>query len=300
MVCRELCWGAGEHTKHLSENLEGENVQVSISTGKYDLVTAMHGSFASPKYDIIHVQGSPYSPRNTKTPNVVTVHTLIKTERKYEDSLAFKIGEYLERQTLKTADKIIVVNPILKTEIIDAYDIPADKIYIIYNGVDAREFDSVGNISRNEFVLTGGREIARKRFSDVFEAAQKAELQVMRFGDVFCSREHLINLYKTARMFICASVYETGPITVMEAMAAKCPVICSNIPAVKDLVIDGETGILFEPRDVSELAEKMELLNNSTDLREQLTENAYKHIKNNFNWEDITRQTKDVYMEVLK
>jgi len=44
----------------------------------------------------------------------------------------------------------------------------------------------------------------------------------------------------------------------------------------------------------------MELLNNSTELREQLTENAYNHIKDNFNWEDIARQTKDVYMEMLK
>lgn len=300
MVCRELCWGAGEHTKHLSENLENEDIRVFIFTGKYDPMTVIHGSFASPKYDIIHVQGSPYSPRNTNVPKIVTVHTLIKTERKYEDSLTFRVGEYLERRTLRTADKIIVVNPILKTEIIDDYNISASKIQVIYNGVDTKEFDVIRTCSRAEFILTGGREVVRKRFIDVFEAACEVKLQVLRFGDVFRPREHIINLYKTAKMFVCASVYETGPITVMEAMAAKCPVICSDIPAIKDLVIDGETGILFEPGDVSELAEKMELLNNSPELRERLVENAYKHIKNNFNWEDIARQTKDVYMEVLR
>ena len=300
MVCRELYWGAGEHTKHLSENLEGENVQVSLFTGKYDLVTATLGSFASPKYDIIHVQGSPYSPRNTNVPKVVTVHTLIKTERKYEDSLTFRIGEYLERRTLKTADRIIGVNPILETELIDAYNIPTSKICVIYNGIDTKEFDAIHVSSRAEFILTGGRETARKRFTDVFEAARKVKLRVLRFGDVFRSREYIVNLYKTAKMFVCASVYETGPITVMEAMAAKCPVICSNIPAIEDLVINGETGILFEPKDISELVEKMELLNNSPELREQLAEDAYKHIKNNFDWEDIAKQTKDVYMEMLK
>ncbi len=299
MVCRELCWGAGEHTKHLSGNLEGEDVHVSLFTGKYDLMTAMHGSFASLKYDIIHVQGSPYSPRNTNVPKIVTVHTLIKTERKYEDSLTFRIGEYLERRTLKTADKIIVVNPILKTELIGAYNIPASKICVIYNGINTKEFDVI-HVSRAEFILTGGREAVRKHFIDVFEAACKVKLRVSRFGEVFRPREHVINLYKTAKMFVCASVYETGPITVMEAMAAKCPVICSDIPAVKDLVIDGETGILFKPGDVSELAEKMKLLSNTPELCEQLAEDAYKHIKNNFNWEDIAKQTKDVYMEVLK
>jgi len=300
MVCRELRWGAGEHTKHLSRNLENVGVEVSLFEGRYDLVTAMLGSFADSKYDIIHVQGSPYSPRNTGVPKVITVHTLLKTERKYEDSLTFRIGEYLERRTLKTADKIIVVNPILKTELIDAYNIPTNKICVIYNGIDTKEFDIIHTSSRAEFILTGGRETARKRFTDVLEAARNVQLQVSRFGDMFCPREQIVNLYKTARMFVCASVYETGPITVMEAMAAKCPVICSNIPAIKDLVIDGETGILFKPKDVSELAGKMKLLDGSPELRNRLAENAYEHIKNNFNWENIAKQTKDVYMEVLE
>lgn len=51
--------------------------------------------------------------------------------------------------------------------------------------------------------------------------------------------------------------YENFPRTIVEAYAAGLPVIASRIGALADLVIDGETGLLFEPGNSQDLASKM-------------------------------------------
>lgn len=51
--------------------------------------------------------------------------------------------------------------------------------------------------------------------------------------------------------------YENFPRTIVEAFACGLPVIASRIGALEDIVRDGETGLLFEPRNASDLADKM-------------------------------------------
>jgi len=87
--------------------------------------------------------------------------------------------------------------------------------------------------------------------------------------------------------------------TVLEAMASKCPVICSNIPALHTLVIDGKTGLFFEPTNAEDLAEKIRCLLNDSKLRRTLADNAYKHLLTNFTYQRYSKVLISIYEEAI-
>jgi glycosyltransferase involved in cell wall biosynthesis len=64
---------------------------------------------------------------------------------------------------------------------------------------------------------------------------------------------------KAARFLVCPSVfYETFGMTVLEAAACGVATIGSRLGAIPELVQDGRTGLLFDPQNCDELAEKAE------------------------------------------
>ena len=75
--------------------------------------------------------------------------------------------------------------------------------------------------------------------------------------------------------------------------------ICSAISAIKGVIIDGKTGLLFRTGDIEDLVKKMQYLLWNEPLKQKLTENAYNHVKTNFNWEKVAKQTIAVYEELL-
>lgn len=69
--------------------------------------------------------------------------------------------------------------------------------------------------------------------------------------------EELRELYSRASVFAIASIAELQSIVTMEAMASALPVVGANAVALPHLVHDGENGYLFEPGNVSDLADKL-------------------------------------------
>ena len=67
--------------------------------------------------------------------------------------------------------------------------------------------------------------------------------------------ETLAILYKTARLFVYPSLYETFGLTILEAMACGCPVITSNISSMPEIA--GGAALLFDPKNVEDLTRQM-------------------------------------------
>lgn len=74
----------------------------------------------------------------------------------------------------------------------------------------------------------------------------------------------------------------------LEAMALKIPVAASGNAGVVDIVIDNETGLLFEPKNYKHLAEKLLILIENSELRNKFAENGYKRAKDAFSFEIMT------------
>lgn len=96
------------------------------------------------------------------------------------------------------------------------------------------------------------------------------------------NRDDVLQLLPHADAFWIASEYEGQSNAVIEAMQAGVPVIASNIAGNRDLVIDGETGCLFEVGDTGKLAEKTHELLNNPELATRLTTAAKSRIEAEF------------------
>lgn len=298
MVTRDLDWGIGFHIRQLVDNLIMEGLDVEVHLGGGNFSTAL-----IPKRlkccDVIHVQGSPFgSAGNDKIPMVTTVHSLLKTEWKYEKKISYKLGVFFENLTLAKSRRIIAVSDLVKDELADKYNTPIQKISVIPNAIDLAKFENPSGVDRlSDLVMSCGRKAKRKGFKTLQKACKSADVRLQTFhGEL--SREELVRKYKEATIFVCASLYETFGFSVAEAMACRCPVISSNIPGVSGLVFGGKTGLLFKPGDAEQLRCRILYLLWNKDLRRRLAENAYMHIKNNFNWREVTKRTIKVYEEV--
>lgn len=67
-------------------------------------------------------------------------------------------------------------------------------------------------------------------------------------------------LYDWADVFVLSSLSEGTPMTVIEAMAKARPVVVPRMTALPEMVIDGRTGLLFQPGSAEDLAGKLTLL----------------------------------------
>lgn len=97
------------------------------------------------------------------------------------------------------------------------------------------------------------------------ELRGQIEAAIARFGlgeDVritgWASEEEVRSCLRDARALVLPSFAEGLPIVIMEAMALGRPVLASNVGAVSELVVDGQTGWLFPPGSVDEIVAAIE------------------------------------------
>jgi glycosyltransferase involved in cell wall biosynthesis len=90
--------------------------------------------------------------------------------------------------------------------------------------------------------------------------------------------ENLVQMYKHFKYYISFSLFEGNPKTVLEAMAAGCIPICSNIPSHSEIVEDNFNGILFDLNNPN-ILKKLDFLNGDEVSTEKLKINALKKVR---------------------
>ena len=101
-------------------------------------------------------------------------------------------------------------------------------------------------------------------------------------------------------LFWIGSGYEGQSNAVLEAMQAALPVIASDIPGNRDLVIPQETGYLVPVGDRAEFARKAHYLLNQNDERLRMGENGRRRIAEEFTVEKMVQRYRDLYADVLQ
>ena len=106
----------------------------------------------------------------------------------------------------------------------------------------------------------------------------------------FVDEDKKAPLLQKMNFVVNTSSKEGWGLTVVESNACGTPVIAANVPGLRDSVIDGKTGILYEYGAVTELAEKMRSLLSHPEQRERLRENALEWAAS-FDWEIAATET---------
>lgn len=102
----------------------------------------------------------------------------------------------------------------------------------------------------------------------------------------FQSGKSLENLIKKATCIVCPAIwYENMPNTVIEAYSYGKPVVASRLGSLAEIVVDNETGLLFEPKNSDELAEKFRMFVDDYNLSGRLGRQARLKCENDYNEE---------------
>ncbi len=122
-------------------------------------------------------------------------------------------------------------------------------------------------------------------------------MRVFFIGTVSLSRG--ISLLKGAQLTVVPSLSEGGGLVNIEAQAAGCPVIASRVGGIPEYVKDGESGLLFEPGNYQELAEKISLLLTDSSLQKKLIYGGIQYARG-FDWNVLAPQYLDLYKRLIK
>ena len=100
-------------------------------------------------------------------------------------------------------------------------------------------------------------------------------------------------------VFVMSSDYEGNPLSVMEAMAAGKPMICTAVGGVPELVEDGECGLLVPPRDAKALAYAMRHVLESPEARKSMGEASARRAEERFDLRVMTEAYEDLYRKLI-
>lgn len=140
-----------------------------------------------------------------------------------------------------------------------------------------------------ELLLTG---IAMQSQETVVAEIQQLGLanRVKLLG--YLPADELPMLYNLARMLVFPSFFEGFGIPLVEAMACGCPIICAESSSLPEVA--GDAGVLFNPRDPEELADKISQLWYDDAGLQVMAERGIQRAKL-FTWEETARKTVQVY-----
>jgi glycosyltransferase involved in cell wall biosynthesis len=112
--------------------------------------------------------------------------------------------------------------------------------------------------------------------------------------------EQTEKVYAILDVFVMASLKETYGTVTIEAMAAGLPIIGTNTGGTPELLEYGRLGILIPPTNEKEMANALEKLYTSKNLREQYGNIARKSAKNRFAYQIQCKQMEELIDKVLK
>ena len=208
-------------------------------------------------------------------------------------------------------EKILLTKISYSTEISVAgsflkYENRNKNIVVIPNGVNVKAFDSV-KVQKNKSpsLIWVGRNHPDKGITYLREAIQRVRRVIPNLKTELVTNgkltgQTLIKAYKRAHLFVLPSLAEGQPITLLEAWAAKLPIVVTSVGDNPSMVKDGVNGILIEPGNVSQLSKAIVKLLKNKDKARQMGLSGYRLVTRHYTWYKIAAATHHVYQSLLK
>jgi len=253
----------------------------------------------------------------------------------YDGRLNFK-NLYLRFATFAAtkSSKIITISNFSKKEILNFYNLPEEKISVIYEGipriinVDEVEKEKIlkkFNINPPYFFYIG-LIVPHKNISNLLKAFKKIEknysniklilagyprLELLNIDQLInelnlkekvfyigaINEKEKIVLYENSIALIFPSFHEGFGLPVLEAQSLGIPVLTSNTSSLPEVAGDG--ALFVNPYDIEDIANGMEKIVFDKNLRKNLIKKGYENIKR-FSWEKAAKETLKVLKEAGK
>lgn len=111
----------------------------------------------------------------------------------------------------------------------------------------------------------------------------------------FVDYQDLYKYLNIADVFCRPSLSEGLGNVFLEAMAAQVPVIATPVGGIPDFLKDNQTGLFCEVSNPSSIAQKVKLLMENNELRENVIQNGYEMVMNNYSWESVSEKMSNIF-----
>jgi len=109
---------------------------------------------------------------------------------------------------------------------------------------------------------------------------------------------NIIDIYNKFDICICSSYSEAFPLSIIEAQASGVPVIASNISSINEIIIDNNTGLLFQVGDKKDLAKKINKIYYNRKLYEYVKDNAIINVREKYSLSRFKLSIQKVYYNI--
>ncbi|MCP5101716.1 MAG: glycosyltransferase family 4 protein [Chloroflexi bacterium] len=243
----------------------------------------------------------------------------------------------LNRDCFKTAVHLVTWSEWAKQGLVDAYEVPAEKVTVIPPGVNVAQWQNgkESGKSTNQLVkiLFVGGNFERKGGQLLLEAFRALRLQqsesaesttalelhlvtrdlitsepgVHVHNDLQPNSERLKKLFHEADIFCLPTYGDCLPMALSEAGAVGLPAVSTNVAAIPEIVRDGETGFVVPVGNGRSLIQALHHLINNPDVRRQQGTQATALVRQSFDAQrnaqklfDLIKQTIDEYKRLQK
>jgi len=312
---------------------QGLEVELFECRGRIDrkAVRSLRHYLASYQIDVLHSHGykaNAYGLRATQNTSVKTVATSHSWPGR---TLRLRTYALLDWIQLRRFDHVCAVSEEVRRALLRAW-VPNHKITVVPNGIDCERFRAgrpilksapefkdklligyVGRLAPEKnlnILLPAVKELLTKLPSVALllcgEGPERGSLQALanRLGidkNVFFlgQRSDLPDVYASSDVFVLPSLSEGTPLSVLEAMAAKTPVVASRVGGVPKILEEGRVGLLVDAGNAQELQSALLDLLSSPERRLYFGQAGFEAAQSKYSSRAMTQVYLSIYSEVL-
>lgn len=226
-----------------------------------------------------------------------------------------------QRESLARADKIIAISHNTKKDIMELFGVDSSKISVIYHGIELYDTFSPRIIEKPYILYVGARHRhknfdrflesfnqVRIKHQDInlvctwqdFTSEEKTKIHGLKLDEnvihIAATEPQMVSLYQHALCFVFPSLYEGFGMPILEAMANHCPVVLAQASCFPEIA--GDAGCYFNPLSIDDMAQKIEIVINSDELRENLISKGDIRVRD-FSWEKCALEHMSVYNSLI-
>ena len=248
-----------------------------------------------------------------------------------------RLRRWLLRITDSMTDAVVSQSAELASGLTTGRIANLDHTRVIPNGIDVTVFGPRTDVSQTreligvrpgEFLwLAAGRLTPEKDFNNLLRAGEALtarelpirlviagegperetitrEIQHLGLSDrveLLGLRDDMPDLYQASDALVLSSATEGMPNVLLEAMACRKPVVATAVGAVREVVSDGETGLVVPPEDHQALADAMHrMMALQPGARRSMGEAGYRRVREEFSLERVVDQWEDLFKRLLR
>lgn len=272
-----------------------------------------------------------YTPRFCSIPILAVVPHLFATTVFHEINAVLASYIYMMEKPVPRYYRNIpfmVISESTKKDLVGR-GIPANQIRVVHCGIDHQMYrtDPLHEKTPDPSVTYVGRLKKYKSVDHMFDAAARIQdefpkltLTVVGSGDDdgrlrqravalgvanrvrfagYVAADRKVEILRSSWVVVCPSLKEGWGLTNIEANACGTPVVCADVPGLRDSAVDGKTALLYPYGDIDALADRLRRMLSDDALRESLTIGGLEWAEG-FHWDEAARETESILERVAQ